>query len=82
LKRAEAYRLAGADAILMHSKLKTCVEVEAFCKEWNRRHPVILVPTNYYKTPTDTFRNWGVNMIIWANHLMRSSVTAMQKTAK
>jgi len=77
LKRAEAYRLAGADAILMHSKLGNASEIEAFMKEWNKRHPVVIVPTKYYKTPTDDFRKWGVNLIIWANHNLRASVKAM-----
>lgn len=82
LKRADAYRLAGADAILMHSKLKEPSEIEAFMKEWKNRSPVIIVPTNYYTVPTDTFRKWGVNMVIWANHNMRACVQAMQDTSR
>ncbi|KAL4476490.1 hypothetical protein ABPG74_010223 [Tetrahymena malaccensis] len=82
LKRAEAYREAGADAILMHSKLKEPSEIEAFMKEWKNRSPVIIVPTNYYTVPTDTFRKWGVNMVIWANHNMRACVSAMQETSR
>ncbi|EAR88221.1 phosphoenolpyruvate phosphomutase (macronuclear) [Tetrahymena thermophila SB210] len=82
LKRAEAYREAGADAILMHSKLKEPSEIEAFMKEWKNRAPVIIVPTNYYTVPTDTFRKWGVNMVIWANHNMRACVSAMQETSR
>src|SRR5690625_1262831 len=45
LKRAEAYRQAGADAILMHSKKSNPSDIEAFMKEWGNRHPVIIVPT-------------------------------------
>nr|P33182.1 RecName: Full=Phosphoenolpyruvate phosphomutase; Short=PEP mutase; Short=PEP phosphomutase; Short=Phosphoenolpyruvate mutase; Flags: Precursor [Tetrahymena pyriformis]AAA30123.1 phosphoenolpyruvate mutase [Tetrahymena pyriformis] len=82
LKRAEAYRNAGADAILMHSKLKEPSEIEAFMKEWKNRSPVIIVPTNYHTVPTDTFRKWGVNMVIWANHNMRACVSAMQETSR
>ncbi|KAL4473188.1 hypothetical protein ABPG72_015569 [Tetrahymena utriculariae] len=82
LKRAEAYRAAGADAILMHSKLKEPSEIEAFMKEWKNRAPVIIVPTNYYTVPTETFRKWGVNMVIWANHNMRACVSAMQETSR
>lgn len=82
VKRADAYREAGADAILMHSKLGDHSEIEAFMHRWERRHPVIIVPTKYYTTPTDTFRDWGVNMVIWANHNMRASITAMQDTCK
>lgn len=38
----------------------------------------IIVPTKYYTTPTDEFREWGVSMVIWANHNMRAAVQAMQ----
>jgi len=82
LKRAEAYRKAGADAILMHSKKSNSEDIDAFMKEWNNRHPVVIVPTKYYKTPTDHFRKSGVSMIIWANHNLRACITAMQETSK
>lgn len=82
LKRAEAYMAAGADAILMHSNKSNHSEIEAFVKEWKNRHPVIIVPTKYYTTPTDQFRKWDVSTVIWANHNMRACVTAMQKTTK
>jgi phosphoenolpyruvate phosphomutase len=82
MKRAEAYRLAGADAILMHSALRNPTEILAFLKEWGGRLPVVIVPTKYYKTPTDVFRDAGVSVVIWANHLMRSSLAAMKTTAK
>jgi phosphoenolpyruvate phosphomutase len=82
MKRSEAYAAAGADAILMHSKRSDHSEIEAFMKEWNNRHPVIIVPTKYYTTPTETFRSWGVSGIIWANHNLRASVQAMQDTCK
>ena len=82
MKRSEAYMAAGADAILMHSKLGDHSEIEAFLKEWNNRHPVIIVPTKYYNTPTDTFRKWGVSTVIWANHNMRACIAAMQETTR
>jgi phosphoenolpyruvate phosphomutase len=82
LRRAEAYRLAGADAILMHSKKSTADEILAFMKEWGGRCPVVIVPTKYYSVPTDVFRAAGVRTVIWANHLMRASLTAMRQTAE
>lgn len=82
LKRAEAYRQAGADAILIHSKKPHFHEIEAFMKEWNGRHPIVIVPTKYYSTPTEEFRKLGVNAVIWANHNLRASLTAMQKLSK
>eukprot|EP01022_Parablepharisma_sp_SALTPOND_P024443 TRINITY_DN540_c0_g1_i1.p11 TRINITY_DN540_c0_g1~~TRINITY_DN540_c0_g1_i1.p11 ORF type:complete len:320 (+),score=37.27 TRINITY_DN540_c0_g1_i1:1485-2444(+) len=82
LKRAEAYRKAGADAILIHSKKTDSAEIESFVKEWKNRHPLIIVPTKYYKTPTQTFRDWNVSVVIWANHNMRACISAMKETSK
>src|SRR5580692_1262414 len=61
LRRAEAYRLAGADAIV------------TFAREWAGRAPLVIVPTRYYSTPTEVFREAGINMVIWANHMLRAS---------
>lgn len=80
LRRAEAYHAAGADAILMHSKLKTPDEIFEFMQEWAGRSPVVLVPTTYWKTPTQDFRDLGASLVIWANHSLRSSITAMRNT--
>jgi phosphoenolpyruvate phosphomutase len=82
LKRAEAYRQAGATAILMHSKKSNAGEIFEFMKEWDNRHPVVIVPTKYYSTPTEQFRTHRISTVIWANHLVRSSVASMQRTAK
>ncbi|BCJ87982.1 phosphoenolpyruvate mutase [Effusibacillus dendaii] len=82
VKRAEAYRQAGADAILIHSKRSDITEIESFMKEWNGRHPVIIVPTKYYSTPTGRFQEMGVAVVIWANHNLRASIDAMQKISQ
>jgi phosphoenolpyruvate phosphomutase len=82
LRRAEAYRLAGADAILIHSKLSKPDEIVKFAKEWARRSPLVIVPTRYYSTPTEVFRQAGISTVIWANHLVRSATAAMQSVAK
>ena len=82
LRRAELYHAAGADALLIHSKVRTAAQVLDFKQRWGDRCPVVIVPTMYYATPTEVFEEAGFNIAIWANHLMRSSVTAMQETAK
>lgn len=79
LKRAEAYRKAGADAVLIHSKRADSKEIDAFMKEWGNRLPVVIVPTKFYKTPTQHFRDQGISLAIWANHNLRASISAMQK---
>lgn len=81
LRRAELYRQAGADAILVHSKLPNPSEIQTFMKEWAGRHPVIIVPTKFYSTPTERFREMGVSVVIWANHNIRAAAGAIQETA-
>ncbi|ASR45235.1 phosphoenolpyruvate mutase [Paenibacillus kribbensis] len=79
LQRAEAYRKAGADAVLIHSKRTDAAEIEAFMKEWAGRLPVVIVPTKYYTTPTARFQELGISLVIWANHNLRASIQAMQQ---
>lgn len=81
LRRAEAYHRAGADAILIHSKRSTAEEIFTFARHWGGRSPVVIVPTMYYATPTELFREAGISTVIWANHLLRSSIVAMRETA-
>ncbi len=82
LRRAEAYRRAGADAILIHSKQSRPDEVLAFAERWAGRAPLVIVPTKYYSTPTEVFRRAGVSLVIWANHLIRAAARAMQEAAR
>jgi phosphoenolpyruvate phosphomutase len=81
LRRAEAYHAAGADGILIHSARSTPDEILAFKQAWGDRCPVVIVPTKYYATPTEVFSSYGISVVIWANHLLRSSLKAMQATA-
>ncbi|SHF39538.1 phosphoenolpyruvate mutase [Seinonella peptonophila] len=82
LKRAEAYRNAGADALLIHSKRSDSSEIEAFMNEWGGKCPIVIVPTTYYKLSADELENLGVNLVIWANHNLRSSIQAMKKISQ
>ena len=82
LRRAEAYRQAGADAVLIHSKKESADEIAAFCESWRNSAPVVIVPTMYHRTPTQTFRDAGVSMVIWANHNMRAAVSAMRAVSR
>src|SRR5882672_4188704 len=72
LRRAEAYRLAGADAILIHSKLSKPDEILTFAREWARRAPLVIVPTRYYSTPTDVFREAAAAMQSVAKEICQS----------
>jgi len=81
LRRAHAYREAGADALLIHSKKSIADEILEFMAEWKNAAPVVIVPTMYFMTPTSVFEDAGVRLVIWANQLLRSAVSAMQRTA-
>jgi len=81
MARAQAYYEAGADAILMHSKKSTAEDILAFMGEWQDTSPVVIVPTTYYDTPVEVYQEAGVSLVVWGNHLMRASITAMQQAA-
>lgn len=80
LRRAEAYADAGADAIVIHSKKADPEEILTFCRLWDHRAPVVLIPTKYYRTPTRVLAEAGASVIIWANHNLRASIQAMRDT--
>lgn len=85
LKRAKAYINAGADGIMIHSKEKTPDEVFDFCHEYAKfenRAPLVVIPTSYNHVTEDEFQKVGVNVVIYANHLLRSAYPAMVKTAE
>lgn len=85
LRRAQAYIEAGADGIMIHSKEKKPQEVLDFCsayKKFGRRVPLIAVPTTYNTLYEKDLIEAGVNIVIYANQLLRSAYPAMLSTAK
>lgn len=82
LERAHAYAEAGADAILIHSRRSTPDEILLFAREWQNRLPLIIVPTKYYSTPVSVYREARISTVIWANHAMRASVSAMRQVCR
>ena len=84
MMRAEKYIAAGADGIMIHSKEKDGREIKRFLQEFRRQYkkvPVIVVPTSYNQFTEEELHDWGANIIIYANHLLRSAYPAMVKTA-
>jgi phosphoenolpyruvate phosphomutase len=80
LQRAASYAEAGADMILIHSKQKTADEIESFIKAWSGPVPIVIVPTSYPQmTEQRAIALKKVKMLIYGNHAIRASVTAMQK---
>jgi len=85
LKRAKAYIDAGVDAVMIHSKDSSPNEILEFCKEYQkfeRRVPLVAVPSSYDTIYEDELADAGVNVVIYANQLLRSSYPAMLDTAK
>jgi phosphoenolpyruvate phosphomutase len=85
LKRAQAYINAGADGIMIHSKEEKPDEVLDFCEEYNKidnRKLLVAVPTTYNSITEKELSDAGINMVIYANHLLRSAYPAMLQTAQ
>lgn len=83
MKRAEMYLDAGADALLVHSKRSDFKDIERFLVAFGRNVPIFIVPTKYYTVPVSQLTKDGrIRGIIWANHNVRSCVTAMQQVCE
>ena len=85
LTRAEAYIASGVDAIMIHSKEKAPNEILEFLKKYesfNSKVPIVVVPSSYCKITEPELIQAGANVVIYANHLMRSAYPAMVKTAE
>jgi phosphoenolpyruvate phosphomutase len=85
IHRARRYIEAGADAIMIHSKDKTPDEVFEFLRrysEFKTRVPVVAVPTSYNSATEAKLHAAGVDIVIYANHLLRSAYPAMVATAR
>jgi len=89
LSRARKYLQAGVDGIMIHSKSKNPDEILEFAEKYqvvlndlNLKKPLVCVPTTYNKITEDELSSAGFNIIIYANHLLRSAYLAMMETAK
>lgn len=85
LERAMAYVNAGADGIMIHSKNKSGEDIKAFCLEFRKVHPkvpIVVVPTTYDHFKEAELAEWGANVVIYANHMLRAAYPAMKKVAE
>ena len=85
LERCFAYVEAGADGIMIHSKEKSGIDIKEFCRLFRQKHPnvpLVAVPTTYNHITEEELASWGVNIVIYANHMLRSSYPAMLNCAK
>lgn len=85
LERARAYVAAGADGVMIHSKEKSGADIKEFCERFRSEYknvPIVLVPTTYNQFTEAELHEWGANIIIYANHMLRASYPAMHKVAQ
>lgn len=85
LKRAFAFRDAGADGIMIHSRKKDPGEIFDFCDRFRKEDkdtPLVVVPTSFNSVTEDELASHGVNIVIYANQLMRAAFPAMQRVAE
>lgn len=85
LRRAAAYVDAGADGIMIHSRKKTPDEVFEFCDRFRQtdvKTPIVVVPTSFDDVLEEELSLHGVNIVIYANQLIRSAFPAMRRTAE
>ena len=85
IERCLAYVKAGADGIMIHSKKKTGEDIKEFCQRFRKQEPsipIVVVPTTYNHVTEDELASWGVNVVIYANHLLRAAYPAMVKCAE
>ena len=84
INRAKAYIDAGADGIMIHSREKEPDEIFEFCEKFNEfapNVPLVVVPTSFNQVYEEEFAKKGVNIVIYANHLIRSAYPSMVETA-
>jgi phosphoenolpyruvate phosphomutase len=85
MERAQAYLDAGADGVMIHSRRKSPDEIFEFCDRYAQlpnRKILVAVPSSYNTVTEDELIARGVNVVIYANHLLRSAYPAMVNTAK
>ena len=85
LERAMAYVEVGADGIMIHSKNKSGADIKEFCLRFRKVHPIVpivVVPTTYNHIYEKERQEWGVNIVIYANHMLRAAYPAMKKVAE
>lgn len=85
LERCHAYVAAGADGIMIHSKNKDGMDIKEFCQRFREKDPhtpIVAVPTTYNQFTEEELAEWGINVVIYANHMLRSAYPAMVKCAE
>lgn len=81
IHRALRYVEAGADGIMIHSRLKNPCEILEFAELFRRHYPqipLVCVPTSFNDITFEHLVESGFNIVIYANHMLRASYPAMR----
>jgi phosphoenolpyruvate phosphomutase len=78
IQRLDNYKLAGADAILIHCNKNITDELLHLISLWGNQIPVILVPTTFPHVEFSEFQSYGISNIIVANQLLRAGIFHMK----
>ena len=83
--RCKAYLNAGADGIMIHSRREDGQEILDFCElyqEFGAGRPLVVVPSSFDRITEEQFEKVGVNIVIYANHMLRAAYPAMLNVAR
>ena len=83
LKRAISCVMSGADAILIEGQ--KAENIKEFCEKFRKEYPntpIAVIPSNFKEVTEKEMSEWGVNIIIYENQMLRASYPAMKKCAE
>ena len=80
----------GISAVIIEDKVglkqnKSGDDIKEFCQRFrvaNVSTPIVVVPTTYSHITETELASWGVNVVIYANHMLRSAYPSMVNCAK
>lgn len=84
-KRAAMYISAGADGLLIHDTNGDENKIGIFCSTIRNAGinvPLFFLSSGIYGINESTLGKMGINVVVYANHLIRSAYPAMRRTAE
>ena len=85
LIRAKEYVKSGADGIMIHSRKSDPSEIKEFIQKFRKSDnssPLVVVPSSFNSVTKEEFEKLGVNIVIYANQMLRAAYPSMLKVAE
>ncbi|GAX46879.1 isocitrate lyase/phosphoenolpyruvate mutase family protein [Pseudolactococcus reticulitermitis] len=82
--RGIEYIEAGAEALLIHCITRQADDLFKVIEKIKRKYPsipIVAVPTKFPEIEEEVLFDRGVNLVIYANHLLRAIIQPMEKVA-